>query len=68
MFSVTPVPSHVPSVGVVLEKIPFSAHNAICGYIRNVAMSAEDLSLSQTTFAQDAVARLDPLMADESQK
>ena len=46
-FFVTPVHSHVLSVGVVLEKMPSSAHNAICGYIRNVAMSAEDLKLTQ---------------------
>jgi hypothetical protein len=59
---------NVPSVGVVLEKIPSSAHNAICGYKRNVAMSAEDLKLTQTTSSRNAVARLDPLMADQSRK
>jgi hypothetical protein len=67
-FSVTLAPSLVLFVGVELGIIPFSAHNADCGFIRNTAMSVEDLSSSQTTSAQDAVARQDPLMADQSLK
>jgi hypothetical protein len=48
--------------------IPSSAHNADCTYIRNVAMSVGDLSSIQTTSDQGAVARLDPLIADQSWK
>jgi hypothetical protein len=63
-----PVPSLVPSVGVEFEVIPSNAHNVDCGYIRSVAMSMENLLSIQTTSAQDAVARQDLLMADQSRK
>jgi hypothetical protein len=53
----TPVPSHVQSVRVELETIPSSDHNADCGYIKNLAISAEDLSLIQTTYVEVVVAR-----------
>jgi hypothetical protein len=58
-YSATPAPSLVLSVGVELEIIPSSVHNTDCGYIRNVAMSVENLSSIQTTICCDKARPID---------